>query len=907
MASETVLLLMVCLAPWAFGAVEAWAQFLLVLGVLVLGLLRLPQQWGRSERSALACLPSVALGGLLVLALVQVIPWPARALGLVAPGQASLRKALLPSAPERVAGDSAPEVSLPRRSVSSNPEGTLQAAAGLACAWIVFQSVLSLGGGFAPYRRFALALVANATLLSLLSVIQRVAWNGKIYWLRDAPGGSAGPFVDHNHLAAYLNLGLGLSLGFLFAPVRDAGRRGLEGAKLWAGYAAGLIAVGVLVSLSRSGFLGMVAALVCAAVTLRADRLRLAAGFGGVLVVIALFFGALGGTLPYQKRIATLLGADPYANRLRVWTGALRAWPEAPVLGTGLGTFATATARFYPFDAGETYVHAENEYVEWLVEGGLVGIALVATATAGTFLLGRRALRAAPTPARRALTLGGLIALVTLVVHSGGDFALHIPGVALAAVALAAHLARLGLRGDPRGQIATAVPAPTWVRRVPWAACTALLGGTMVLVPAFRWARAEVHQGYAGMPLEGALFQTLATQDDDETGLDESRAGLEQALRDRPNWAEGHVGLGLVFLKLYERTAREALASRVADPVLRDSFARPLWLSLRVRASSPEEPLTAAALLKLDAVRAFLVPAARCFLEARRCDPLRPLPHTKLATLSFLLEGGDPGPVYLERALRLAGGSGLETARVAEVAVLWGELDLAARCWRRELALGTRPWADIADTANAFLPPGRILAEVVPDGPLAVRFAQRLYPTPSGAAARRLFAEEALRRLGRDKARPEAQRLEFGAEAHLLLGQRDKARARMLAALALEPARCDWRKTLVEWLIAWGRLDEAHAQARLAVSLAPADPDARAALELAAEALAHSDGDSHAADPERASGEPADDGRPDLGAEHVPAAAVPALETVFGRDLACSRNRTMRHLQDVVKKRSSFA
>lgn len=843
---------MACLAPWAFGAVEAWAKLVLVVGAVVLALLRVPQEWGRGRRIGLTCVPSLALAGLLVLALVQAAPWPSGVLGWLAPGQARMRAFALPAKPERVAGDTLAPVPLPISSVSANREATLQMAAGLACAWIIFQSVLTLGGGFATYRRFAFILTANATLLALFSIIQRLAWNGKIYWIREAPAGSAGPFVDHNNLAAYLNVGLGLALGFFFAPSGGGSRRdqGRHGVRLWAGYAAGLIIVGIIVSLSRSGFLGMTVALLVAAFFVpKNDGKRLAGGLGVVLLLALLFFAALGGTLPYQERLGTLLGKDPYSYRFRVWTGGLRAWPQAPFFGSGLGTFATAAARFFPFDAGETYFHAENEYIEWLVEGGLVGLGLVLATAAGTAALGWRALRAAPTPERRALILGGLFGVVSLAVHSGGDFALHIPGVTIAVVALAAHLARLGLRASTPDQAPRALRFGWAAGRVPWVTCAVALGSVALLAPAFRQARAEALLSSAGMPLEGAISQRFDPEEtEDGAGLELARVRLEEALKDRPDWAEGYLGLGLVLVRLYEQSAMEALAREVDNPVLLARFSRPLWLSVRVRTADPEERLSPEALLALDAVREYLVPAARCFLQARRCDLVRPLPHTKLATLSFLLEGADPGRVYLERALRLSAGSGLETARVGEVALPWGEMDLAARCWRRELVLGTRPWVGVADASIGFLSPEEILRDVVPDGPLAVRFAQRLFTGQEAEASRRLYAEEALRRLGQTRVLPDADRLEFTAEAYQLLDDREKARAQIQAALALKPERSDWRKTFVRWLIAWGRLEEAHGQARVAVAVTPGNADAKEALELAADALARSSDESSRAE-----------------------------------------------------------
>src|SRR5947209_5966376 len=85
-----------------------------------------------------------------------------------------------------------------------------------AWAWILFQAVLGLDRPLPAFRRFGVATAVNACLLAVFSVIQWLTWNGKVYWVRDAPRPdlswySGGPFACHNHLAAYLNVGLGFA------------------------------------------------------------------------------------------------------------------------------------------------------------------------------------------------------------------------------------------------------------------------------------------------------------------------------------------------------------------------------------------------------------------------------------------------------------------------------------------------------------------------------------------------------------------------------------------------------------------------------------------------------------------------------------------------------------------------
>src|SRR4051812_15025687 len=103
--SEVTTLIMACLAPWAIGAVDAWAQLLLDLGLVVLAISGLLAT-GRSDWARrLVCMPSLALAGLALLALVQAVPLPALALKTIAPSTHAWRTDLAPGFAERVKGD----------------------------------------------------------------------------------------------------------------------------------------------------------------------------------------------------------------------------------------------------------------------------------------------------------------------------------------------------------------------------------------------------------------------------------------------------------------------------------------------------------------------------------------------------------------------------------------------------------------------------------------------------------------------------------------------------------------------------------------------------------------------------------------------------------------------------------
>src|SRR5262249_40919417 len=132
---------------------------------------------GQGRGRALCCLPSVALGGLVVLALIQASPLSEGLLRVLDPATATLRSSLIPRVAERVGGDPAAPVPLPAATLSQDPEATLHAAAWLAGAWIVFQSVLGLSDGRGALRRIGGCVAANAALLAAFSLLQALTWN----------------------------------------------------------------------------------------------------------------------------------------------------------------------------------------------------------------------------------------------------------------------------------------------------------------------------------------------------------------------------------------------------------------------------------------------------------------------------------------------------------------------------------------------------------------------------------------------------------------------------------------------------------------------------------------------------------------------------------------------------------
>jgi O-antigen ligase len=847
--SEGIILATACLAPWAFGSVDAWAELALEASIALLTILRAFVGRGVSRGRLPICIPSLALGGLALLGVAQTIPLPTPVLRVIAPGIAATRAGLVPDVPASVAGDTDAPIAPPLATLSFVPELSTHTAVQLAAAWLLFQAVLGLGGGYASLRRFGIAMVVNCSLLALFSIAQALSWSGKIYGVRTTGIGNGwytgGPFVCHNHLAAYLNLGLGFALGFLLARSHGGadrqGRPAGIGRNLGYAYAAGLIVVGILGSHSRGGFLAMVVAAVTTFAVLKLGTGRSRLALVALLTMSLAFLAAMGSASPLA-RLGTIFeaGTTGLNGRTEVWEAAARAIRIDPLFGTGLGTFAPAASPYFERDRGVFFSHAENEYLQMLVEGGLLGLVLAGLCLFAIARLGMAAMAAAPTSRDRAGVTGSLFGCLALCVQSLCDFPLHIPGVSVAAVVVSAHLCRLGLAA--RSTTRDTGGARSWPRFL-WAlAGAAMIGLALLLVRhGVAQARAEACVAGAGLPLPGATMTGPGIERLDPAEAGRRRTALEAALRSRPDWFEGHLRLGMTLLSLYQSEAEEWLTATMPDPEAASSLADPLRLHAVVHNDRPGEPAAVRQALEFEPVRRYLVPAARSFLEARRCCPVAALAHARLGSLDYLLSPAEPASTHAERALRLAGFDGRVADLAGRVSAQIGDLDLAARCWRRafEIGVADSDWLGVAKAVDAALPAGQILEQVLSDsGKDSLRFACRIYAGQGNKTVRDQFLAAALERLARDTLLPAAERSWFEGQAEAWSGHPDVARDRMGKALALDSVRGEWRAEYVYWLMAWGDLSEAHRQARIGAAIDPRGKVTRRALKSAVDNLA---------------------------------------------------------------------
>lgn len=425
-------------APLAFGATVPPAYIpLLAVGAL-LGLVSWAR--GHQRRTLGEELPDLPGRPLLLaihaLVVVQLVPLPPPVLRLLSPGSHAFWEHLTLTPPLAS-----------WRPISVSPAATAQALCFLAGLSLLAGAVYREFDERVWRRRLLWTVVLAGLALTVVAFVQAVSADPKLMYGLVRPRWDwavFGPYANRSHFAGYLVMAVPLAMGFsleALSRLRKAVERRRRGWLALGGHEGNaavrrtaevmVLVAGLFASRSRGGVTAFVVALLVLPLVSRRRR---------VLTALAVF--ALAGLGVAWIGVHDILrGFETrgiQASRLDLWRDAARLFPDFPLFGCGLGAFATAYRRqqtFWPVDwVGE----AHNEYLQVLLDLGLLGFVPFAVLLVLVF---RAAFRGA---AHGPLHLGLLGALLGLAVHNVVDFNWQVPANAATWAALAA----LALRGD---------------------------------------------------------------------------------------------------------------------------------------------------------------------------------------------------------------------------------------------------------------------------------------------------------------------------------------------------------------------------------------------------------------------------------------------------------------------------
>ncbi|MCA9079366.1 MAG: O-antigen ligase family protein [Planctomycetaceae bacterium] len=281
------------------------------------------------------------------------------------------------------------------------------------------------------------ALAFNGAALTIFGIVQRVLWNGKLFWVVELTQGGQpfASFVNRNHAAGYLNLCFAAALVLWWTSCQVVPRKmahripeeivPTSRSFLTGWFPAMLVlinAVGVCASYSRGGLLSLVATGVCV-VLFSGNHFR-----ARVLVLIALT-ALLGGIAlvatdqaeAVRDRLETLKdSAQGFDARWQHWQDTAPAILDAP-WGTGLGTYRLANRPFQAHPTAGVFHNADNLYLEMLVENGWAGAVTLLVALLLVWIqVGR--LYFSPNPISHRLSILGLAILISQGLQAATDF-----------------------------------------------------------------------------------------------------------------------------------------------------------------------------------------------------------------------------------------------------------------------------------------------------------------------------------------------------------------------------------------------------------------------------------------------------------------------------------------------------
>ena len=420
--------LIVCLAiilsALAYGTVHYWALALFFLGAITVLVLWLVDSWNLGSFRLSRNVLQLSLLGMFVLGLVQLLP---------------LRQ---PSS----AGTNAPVVS----SLSFDPYSTRLILVQIAALTIYFAAALIYTDTPKRLRLLVRTIIVFGFFLAIFGLTQSFTSPDKVYWVRELPQAQAfGPFINRHHFAGYMELALALPLGLVFTGAIEREKKFIYL------FAAGLMAVALIMTNSRGGLISLFAEVLFLVATMGLRRrhkkkresrhvrpwLRSAAVKAGLALtlIVAMFVGVvlLGGEEALSRIVGSVNTDDPTTGRTHFWSVTVDIIKSHPLLGVGLGAFGVVYTGYDTRNGIYRLEQVHNDYLQVLCDGGIIGAAIGLFFLVSLFRMGFQR-RESRDDFRRGVATGALAGCFAVLIHSFFDFTLHTPANALLFLILAA-------------------------------------------------------------------------------------------------------------------------------------------------------------------------------------------------------------------------------------------------------------------------------------------------------------------------------------------------------------------------------------------------------------------------------------------------------------------------------------
>lgn len=328
----------------------------------------------------------------------------------------------------------------------------------LGCAAMVFL----VGNGLrsrSHVKWFAIGIIALGAFEAVYGLTQYLG-DFDYIWLYKrgiSTRQASGTLINRNHYALLLNMCIGIGIGYLYYRAhrlvegfRFSWRAALSSPGspklLWMLFWLILMGVSVIFSMSRMGIAAMAAGLGAVLIASSAVRAGGKAATVGLLLLIAVLgFAVYIGVDAVLMRYESLAEENALdQNRTALWRDAWKMVKENPWFGQGLGTFQWTYPAYETVNPDKPARYAHNDYLQILIETGIVGLGLLLWFFGAVWRVAIRNLKNDRDPLVRGIGLGTIGALTAIALQEITDFGLYIPGVAV----VAALIVGLNLRAQ---------------------------------------------------------------------------------------------------------------------------------------------------------------------------------------------------------------------------------------------------------------------------------------------------------------------------------------------------------------------------------------------------------------------------------------------------------------------------
>lgn len=425
--SFALFLFVLLFAPLAFATVETWSLGIVQLSVAI-SVLLLAISLKRQKGSYFHVPGSLPLLLLTAWILLQLLPLPPAVVRTLSPATFAIYSPLLGTDP-----------SISWLPLTVHPKATLLAF----CRWTAFALFYLLAvqhlSEARRLQRTVLIVAVFGSLLAVESILQKLTSPEAIYWFRAVKASPIGPFVYSNQFAGFMEMIFPLVIAlFLFSRPQVQYEKTLKdrlialftlpGANrhLLLGTGAVLIAVAILLSLSRGGIITLCLAFLCIAFLSTRITTNRRVRWGIVISVSVILMITWFGWQPIMDEFGSLWGTDGFnsSGRLPLFKDGMKIFGDFPLTGTGIGTFQDAYPAYRSLPGDTVYDHAHNDYLELLTEGGLIGFFLGAWFVVSVVASTIRTLRQRREHYSILITSGALTGILALLLHCFIDFQL---------------------------------------------------------------------------------------------------------------------------------------------------------------------------------------------------------------------------------------------------------------------------------------------------------------------------------------------------------------------------------------------------------------------------------------------------------------------------------------------------